>query len=96
MPIAEEYADKAAEYLSGATTESKPSKQLRDLHAKAAELLLQRLLRIDSVICPPDADAARAKRKEAVRFIQKNLDKIDALKEKVNSAAKEAEAKGSL
>ncbi|KAI8904170.1 hypothetical protein DFJ77DRAFT_480862 [Powellomyces hirtus] len=90
LPLVHDYCAQAASYIDTATSESTPSKQLRDLHAKAAEVLLQRLLKLDGVMCEPHMDRARAKRKEAVKYIQGQLDKIDALKEKVRDAAANA------
>ncbi|TPX55364.1 hypothetical protein PhCBS80983_g05379 [Powellomyces hirtus] len=90
LPLVHDYCAQAASYIDTATPESTPPKQLRDLHAKAAEVLLQRLLKLDGVMCEPHMDRARAKRKEAVKYIQGQLDKIDALKEKVRDAAANA------
>ncbi|KNC95930.1 hypothetical protein, variant [Spizellomyces punctatus DAOM BR117] len=88
LPIVEDYTDKASRYIDEAIPPSDPPKSLRDLYAKASELLLQSLLKLDGVTCPPDFENARAKRKEAVRFVQSHLDRIDGLKERVNLAAK--------
>ncbi|KAJ3162430.1 hypothetical protein HDU86_004911 [Geranomyces michiganensis] len=87
LPLAEEYLDEAARYLQSTPAGPSPPKQLRDMHAKAAEILLQRLLKLDSVVCQPEYDRARAKRKAAVRFIQAELDRLDAMKEKVHAAS---------
>ncbi|TPX71454.1 hypothetical protein SpCBS45565_g01186 [Spizellomyces sp. 'palustris'] len=88
LPIVEDYTDQASRYIDEATPPNDPPKYLRDLYAKASELLLQSLLKLDGVTCPPDFENARAKRKEAVRFVQSHLDRIDGLKERVNLAAK--------
>ncbi|KAI8822856.1 uncharacterized protein EV422DRAFT_585359 [Fimicolochytrium jonesii] len=110
MPIVEEYVAKATEYLetgdiTTTDTASRPAsaesgttpnapKKLADLHAKAAELLLQRLLKIDAVELEPGFDRARSRRREAVRFVQGQLDKIDGIKERVKAAV--ASKKGLL
>nr|KAJ3421814.1 hypothetical protein HK105_002205 [Polyrhizophydium stewartii] len=64
-------------------------KQIKDEHAKITELLLQSLLKVDGVECESDMVDARAKRREAVRFIQGRLDIADALKERFNHSIKE-------
>ncbi|KAJ3153657.1 hypothetical protein HDU86_005155 [Geranomyces michiganensis] len=93
LPIVQQYVEQATAYIANATSDSVPTKQLRDLHAKAGEVLLQRMIKLDGVTCAPGFDRARAKRKEAVRFIQSQLDIIDDLKKKVRDAAA---SKGSL
>ncbi|KAJ3142712.1 hypothetical protein HDU90_002581 [Geranomyces variabilis] len=93
LPIVQQYVEQATAYIENATRESVPTKQLRDLHAKAGEVLLQRMIKLDGVTCAPGFDRARAKRKEAVRFIQSQLDVIDDLKKQVRDAAA---SKGSL
>ncbi|KAJ3157711.1 hypothetical protein HDU89_000088 [Geranomyces variabilis] len=94
LPLAAEYLDEAARYLESDPAGPSPPKQLRDMHAKAAEVLLQRLLKLDGVVCQPEFDRARAKRKEAVKFIQGELDRLDAMKGKVNAASTKSSSKG--
>ncbi|KAJ3007099.1 hypothetical protein HKX48_009313 [Thoreauomyces humboldtii] len=87
LPIVEDYVRQANAYLEAGAPTTTPVKALRDLHAKAAEVLLQRLLKLDGVVCAPGFDRARARRKEAVRIIQGELDRVDSLKERVRNAS---------
>ncbi|KAJ3298162.1 hypothetical protein HK104_011083 [Borealophlyctis nickersoniae] len=93
VPMIEDYSKQAVEFLGAgndqATSALPTAKQLKDSHAKISELLLQSLLKLDGVTCPPDFEAARASRKEAVRFVQSLLDRVDGIRDRVNAAAQE-------
>lgn len=61
---------------------SKPSQEnasvLKKEHIRLSEMLLQSLLRLDSVHTEPDWESARLQRKEAVKELQMHLDRLDA------------------
>ncbi|KAL5033956.1 hypothetical protein RTP6_001852 [Batrachochytrium dendrobatidis] len=63
-------------------------KQLHDEYARISESLLQCLLKIDGVECESNETELRAKRREAVRLIQGQLDILDGLKEQVVAHSK--------
>ncbi|KAI9090550.1 hypothetical protein DFS34DRAFT_347706 [Phlyctochytrium arcticum] len=90
LPVVDDYVNQVKAFIAAKPESSSENsgqpKPLRDLYAKCSELLLQCLLKIDSVICPPELEGARTTRKEAVRFVQSKLDEIDSLKEKANAS----------
>jgi hypothetical protein len=53
-------------------------KEFSKLHLKISELLMQSLLKVDSVDCQSDSE--KLERKEMVKLIQGNLDAIDEIK----------------
>ncbi|KAJ2556408.1 hypothetical protein EV175_002030 [Coemansia sp. RSA 1933] len=61
-------------------------KKLDDAYRYMSETLMQYLLKVDSVECPPNADKARQRRRQAVRLLQSWLDQIDAKKTSVKQA----------
>ncbi|KAJ1561760.1 hypothetical protein HK405_002939 [Cladochytrium tenue] len=60
-----------------------PERRLKEEHARIAELLLQALMKVDSVDIPDGADRARARRKEAVRSLNRRLEEVDATRDRV-------------
>ncbi|KAJ1736407.1 hypothetical protein H4S06_004959 [Coemansia sp. BCRC 34490] len=62
------------------------SKKLNDAYVYISETLMQYLLKVDCVECPPSADKARQRRRQAVRLLQSWLDQIDAKKSSVKLA----------
>lgn len=58
-------------------------KKLQDLHAMLSEVLLQQLLGLDGVVCQPDFEVARVKRREAVKETQRLLDVVDDIHTRV-------------
>ncbi|KAJ2784087.1 hypothetical protein H4R18_001309 [Coemansia javaensis] len=52
-------------------------KKLDDAYKMVSESLMQFLLKIDTISCPPDADKARQRRKQAVRQLQGWMDEMD-------------------
>ncbi|KAG0229546.1 hypothetical protein BGW42_001525 [Actinomortierella wolfii] len=58
-------------------------KKLQDTHAMLSEVLLQQLLGLDGVVCQPDFEVARVKRREAVKETQRLLDVVDAIHARV-------------
>ncbi|KAH9266324.1 hypothetical protein BASA84_001174 [Batrachochytrium salamandrivorans] len=90
LPMFNVYKERAEAFL--ATSALNPGeatpKQLQDEYACIGELLLQCLLKIDDVQCESDETVLRAKRREAVRFVQGQLDITDALRERVIAHSK--------
>lgn len=72
IPMITEYKD-----MVHGPAEGIREKKLKDGHAKLSELLLQCLLKTDGIVF--SSDAVRAKRKETVKFIQSQLDLVDAI-----------------
>ncbi|KAF9938492.1 hypothetical protein BGZ65_012720 [Modicella reniformis] len=71
-------------------------KWLLDEYTLLSEKLMQALLVLDSVICKPNFEVARAKRKEAVKETQRLLDLIDEMNARVKTYDETAEATGKL
>lgn len=61
---------------------------LQQSHARLSELLLQGLLRLDGIEIPPDLDGARQARKQAIKDVQRELDKVDAKWAEVKASEK--------
>jgi hypothetical protein len=55
-------------------------KQAEDLGASLSETLMQALIALDGVDCPPDFQTARLKRKQAVKICQELMDRVDQAK----------------
>ena len=49
---------------------------------------MQALLALDGIVCPPEFETARKKRREAVKFTQELIDRVDAMRETLNATAK--------
>ncbi|KAJ2749422.1 hypothetical protein IWQ56_007233 [Coemansia nantahalensis] len=61
-------------------------KKLTDAYKMVNETLMQYLLKIDDIACPPDADKARQRRKQAVRQLQAWMDQMDRKRESVEQS----------
>ncbi|KAI8321975.1 hypothetical protein GQ54DRAFT_333607 [Martensiomyces pterosporus] len=61
-------------------------KKLQDSYLFINETLMQSLLKIDGVECPPEADKARQRRRQAVRLLQSWMDQMDSKRESVKDA----------
>ncbi|GBB91650.1 hypothetical protein RclHR1_01900015 [Rhizophagus clarus] len=61
------------------TTKSK----LIDTHHYIIENLMQTLLALDDVVCPPEFETARRKRREAVKYTQGLIDRVDSVKDQL-------------
>lgn len=61
-------------------------KRLDDAYMFINETLMQHLLKIDEVDCPPEAEKARQRRRQAVRLLQSWMDQMDRKKENVKMA----------
>ncbi|KAI8880575.1 hypothetical protein K501DRAFT_335303 [Backusella circina FSU 941] len=55
-------------------------KEAEDLGTSLSETLMQALITLDGVDCPPDFQTARLKRKEAVKMCQELMDRVDQVK----------------
>ncbi|KAJ2722600.1 hypothetical protein GGI07_003187 [Coemansia sp. Benny D115] len=62
------------------------SKKLNDAYMFINETLMQSLLKIDSIECPPEAEKARQRRRQAVKLLQSWMDQMDRKKENVKQA----------
>ncbi|KAJ3282366.1 hypothetical protein HDU76_008720 [Blyttiomyces sp. JEL0837] len=90
-PLIDSYTTSVIEFTSAIEASREPTqtlKQLKDSHAKVSELLLQGLLKIDGVVVPEGHEEVRLRRKEAVKFVNGLLEKVDGLKERVAEASK--------
>ncbi|KAF9432376.1 hypothetical protein BGZ76_010892 [Entomortierella beljakovae] len=65
-------------------------KRLHEQHGVMSENLLQALLALDGVTCKAEFEAARIKRREAVKETQKLLDVIDAINLRIKESDKAA------
>lgn len=85
----EEKAYMASELVPFKMPDMPPArKRLHDLHGMMSENLLQSLLALDGVVCQPEFEVARVKRREAVKETQKLLDVIDAINLRVKESDK--------
>lgn len=85
-PFIREYLNLAVNYLDPLHSEKPIEKQLKDAYAKASELLLQSLLKIDGIQAPQGSQLIRVKRKEAVQLIQSWLKVVDGIKSRIAHA----------
>ncbi|KAJ2784510.1 hypothetical protein GGI15_002245 [Coemansia interrupta] len=72
----------------GALSEIKSTerKKLDDAYMFINETLMQSLLKIDGIECPPEAEKARQRRRQAVKLLQSWMDQMDRKKESVKQA----------
>ncbi|OBZ85525.1 BAG family molecular chaperone regulator 1 [Choanephora cucurbitarum] len=59
------------------TLDDKGLKETEDLGIFLSEVLMQALIGLDSVECPPEFETARAKRREGVKQCQALMDRVD-------------------
>lgn len=76
------------------TTDTIKSK-LVETHHYIVEALMQTLLTLDDVACPPEFETARKKRREAVKYTQDLIDRVDVVKEQLQSSSSINNNKGS-
>ena len=55
-------------------------KTMQDKGIYLSEKLMQALISLDGVECPPGFDAARQKRREGVRLLQRLLEQVDEVR----------------
>ena len=58
--------------------------KLTDTHHYIVEVLMQTLLTLDDVSCPPEFETARQKRREAVKYTQGLIDRVDGIKARLS------------
>jgi hypothetical protein len=85
-PISEQRNDYGERVLTPAR------KWLRDEHTLLSEKLMQALLVLDDVICKPNFELARGKRKQAVIETQRLLDVVDQMNDRVKACDEAASA----
>ncbi|KAJ2290308.1 hypothetical protein IWW55_006132 [Coemansia sp. RSA 2706] len=61
-------------------------KKLHDAYVFVNETLMQYLLKLDGIECPPEADKARQRRRQAVRLLQSWMDQMDRKRESVKQS----------
>ncbi|RHZ44239.1 hypothetical protein Glove_750g34 [Diversispora epigaea] len=94
LPQIETFETSVTSYLSSTTntdlnndshndSNNEDRSKLLDLHHMLVENLMQSLLALDGVVCPPEFNGARQKRREAVKFTQELIDRVDGIKEKL-------------
>lgn len=59
--------------------------RLAETHTRLSEQLLQILIALDGIEAPSDFQEARKRRKECVKFTQGLIDRVDAVKERMQS-----------
>ncbi|CAG8829903.1 12510_t:CDS:2, partial [Gigaspora rosea] len=64
-----------ATYLSSENNDDTVKSKLAEAHNCIVETLTQSLFTLDEVICPPEFETARQKRREAVKFTQGLIDR---------------------
>ncbi|CAG8600874.1 7826_t:CDS:2, partial [Acaulospora colombiana] len=79
----ESFESSVAIYLSSTDHDLATRSKLMDTHHFIIETLMQSLLTLDSVVCPPEFETARQKRKEAVKYTQGLIDRVDVVKEQL-------------
>ncbi|CAG8478194.1 643_t:CDS:2 [Ambispora gerdemannii] len=90
LPQIESFEIQVSSYISPNNhQETKVHQKLTETHHLIVENLMQSLLSLDSVDCPPDFQVARQKRRDAVKFTQGLIDRADRAKEQLaqNSAS---------
>ncbi|KAI7819753.1 hypothetical protein BX661DRAFT_208021 [Kickxella alabastrina] len=65
---------------------AKERKKLNDAYMFINEMLMQSLLKIDSLDCPPEAEKARQRRRQVVRMLQSWMDQMDHKRDSVKQA----------
>ncbi|KAI9331829.1 hypothetical protein DFJ73DRAFT_68146 [Zopfochytrium polystomum] len=96
QPLMHGYLQEAEAYISskaaGAGFSSEDTqrmeKRLKEEHARVGELLLQGLMKVDGVVVPDGHDEVRSRRKEVVRTLNRWLEQVDAMKDKVQEKTK--------
>ncbi|RIA92296.1 hypothetical protein C1645_78690 [Glomus cerebriforme] len=85
IPQIESFEFSASSFLSNQNTNNDDTtkSKLVDTHHYIIENLMQTLLSLDDVVCPPEFETARKKRREAVKYIQGLIDRVDGVKEQL-------------
>ncbi|CAG8711152.1 18678_t:CDS:2 [Dentiscutata erythropus] len=80
VPQIESFETSVATYLSSEDNDDTVKSKLTEEHHCIVETLMQSILTLDSVVCPPEFETARQKRREAVKFTQGLIDRVDEVK----------------
>ncbi|CAG8785768.1 30709_t:CDS:2, partial [Gigaspora margarita] len=80
IPQIESFETSVATYLSTENNDDTVKSKLAEAHHCIVETLMQSILTLDSVVCPPEFETARQKRREAVKFTQGLIDRVDEVK----------------
>lgn len=86
IPQIESLETSTSTFLSNQSTNSdtdKAKSKLIDTHHFIIENLMQTLLSLDDVVCPPEFETARKKRREAVQYTQGLIDRVDSVKDQL-------------
>jgi hypothetical protein len=84
IPQIESLETSASTFLSNQSTDNDTTKsKLIDAHHYIIENLMQTLFSLDDVVCPPEFETARKKRKEAVQYTQGLIDRVDSIKDQL-------------
>lgn len=86
IPQIESLETSASTFLSNQSTNNdidKTKSKLIDTHHYIIENLMQTLLTLDDVVCPPEFETARKKRREAVQYTQGLIDRVDSVKDQL-------------
>ncbi|KAI9488385.1 hypothetical protein BDB00DRAFT_884866 [Zychaea mexicana] len=65
---------------TSAAVDETTKKTMQDKGIYLSEKLMQALITLDGVECPPGFDTARQKRREGVRLLQKRLEQVDEVR----------------
>ncbi|KAF7730092.1 hypothetical protein EC973_003038 [Apophysomyces ossiformis] len=68
--------------------ESMETKTVYDKGVFLSESLMQSLIALDGIVCPPEYETARTRRRAAVKLCQQLLDRVDYLKTVLNDLLK--------
>ncbi|CAG8726903.1 18470_t:CDS:2, partial [Racocetra fulgida] len=83
IPQIESFETSVATFLSSEDNDDTVKSKLTETHTCIVETLMQSLLTLDSVDCPPEFETARQKRREAVKFTQGLIERVDEVKEQL-------------
>ncbi|CAG8591915.1 3423_t:CDS:2 [Racocetra persica] len=83
IPQIESFETSVATFLSSEDNDDTVLSKLTETHTCIVETLMQSLLTLDSVDCPPEFETARQKRREAVKFTQGLIERVDEVKEQL-------------
>ncbi|RIB16622.1 hypothetical protein C2G38_2189448 [Gigaspora rosea] len=80
IPQIESIETSVTTYLSSENNDDTVKSKLAEAHHCIVETLMQSILTLDSVVCPQEFVTARQKRREAVKFTQGLIDRIECSK----------------
>ncbi|KAL1920005.1 uncharacterized protein VTP21DRAFT_1151 [Calcarisporiella thermophila] len=87
IPQIESYEQQVAGYFAAPPlppdADAASRQRFEKTHREISERLMQALFALDSIVCPENAQRVREKRREAVRWAQSLLDRVDRCKEQL-------------